>query len=163
VAGLDLSMTETGLVHTVSGEACVHSITTREKDGDRRLMQIRREVRELAGTAEFVLIEAPTARSFAAVISGMVHGVVREELHQLGIAYGTILPGALKKFGTGKGTATKTDMAIAALKRGLREFANDNECDAWWLWVAANQHLGQPVLDLPKVQIASLASIRMGK
>ena len=161
VLGLDLSITGTGLAHTLEGEVCTHTVKTRDKDRDRRLVQIQTTIRELATGAELCLIEAPTPRSPSSVISGMVQGAARLVLLDLGIPYGTLMPASLKKYATGRGTGDKIPMAIAALKRADLEFPNDNECDAFWLWVAANDHLGQPVFDLPAVNRESLKKIKM--
>jgi hypothetical protein len=164
VLGLDLSITATGLTHTVEGAACSHVIKTREKDKDRRLIQLRNTVRELAPGATFALIEAPTARSFAAVIAGMVQATVRIELLELGIPYGTILPAGLKKYATGKGSHPgqgKTPMRMEAFKRLGLEFEDDNACDSWWAWAMACDFLGHPVLEMPKLNRESLSKIRM--
>jgi hypothetical protein len=161
VLGLDLSITGTGLAHTVEGEVCTHLIKTRPKDRDLRLAEIQRAVREYGQGADLALIEAPTPRSATSVISGMVQGVVRLELLDLGIPYGTLMPASLKKFATGKGTGDKVPMAIAALKRAGLEFPDDNQCDAFWLWVAANYEVGQPLYDLPALNRESLTKIKM--
>lgn len=161
VAGLDLSMVGTAVAHTVEGAVCSHLIKTRDKDKDRRLAQIQSELRMYLSGATFCLIEAPTPRSPSAVVSGMVQGVARLVLIELGIPYGTLMPASLKKYATGKGTGDKIPMALAAMKRAGLEFPNDNECDAYWLWVAANDHLGQPVLDLPALNRESLKKIKM--
>lgn len=161
VLGLDLSITGTALAHTRDEAVCTHLIKTREKDRDRRLVQIQDEIREHAEGAELALIEAPTPRSPTSVISGMVQGAARLVLIELGIPYGTLMPASLKKFATGKGTGDKIPMALAAMKRAGLEFPNDNECDAFWLWVAANDELGQPVLDMPALNRESLKKIKM--
>ena len=161
VVGLDLSLVGTGVAHTVEGAVCTHLIKTNPKHRDGRLIQIRDMVRQYAEGAELVLIEAPAAKSFTSVISGMVQGVVRVVLVEMGIPYGTLMPSSLKKYATGKGTGDKVPMAIAALKRAGLEFPDDNQCDAFWLWVAANDHLGQPVFDLPAINRESLKKIEM--
>jgi hypothetical protein len=161
VLGLDLSITATGLCHTVEGQACTHLIKTNPKHRDARLIQIRDTVRELATGAELCLIEAPTPKSLTSVISGMVQGAVRMVLLELGVPYGTLMPSSLKKYATGRGVGDKIPMALAALKRGGVEFPDDNQCDAWWLWVAANDQLGQPVFDLPQLNRESLSKIKM--
>lgn len=161
VLGLDLSMVGTGLAHTLGVQVCTHLVKTRDKDKDRRLIQIQNEVREHAVGAELCLIEAPTPRSPSSVISGMVQGAVRIVLLELGVPYGTLMPASLKKYATGRGTGDKVPMAIAALKRAGLEFPDDNQCDAFWLWVAANDHLGQPVFDLPALNRESLKKIKM--
>lgn len=160
VLGLDLSITGTGLAHSLQGEACTHLIKPVRK-GDARLLEIRAMVRELAPGAALALIEAPTARSATSVISGMVHGVVRAELIELGIPYGTLLPATLKKYATGRGTGDKVPMALEAFKRAGREFPDDNQCDAWWLWVAAMDHLEAAPFKLPALNRESLKKIRM--
>lgn len=163
VLGLDLSMTGTGIgFTTANGLALTETIKTRDKDGDARLVQIRQRIQEAAHGAEFALIEAPAKSSFAASITGMVHGVARETLIEAGVPYGTVLPNALKKYATGKGGATKTDMALAAYKRGDGiEFADDNQCDAWWLWHMARDFRGEPVITLPSLHRQSLTTIKI--
>lgn len=159
VAGLDLSITEPGLTHTLEGKACTHVLKTRGV-GDLRLPEIKNWVLELVAGSELVLIEGYLNRSLSAGITGMVHGAVRLGLIEAGIPYATMAPASNKKYATGKGGASKTEMAIAALKRGEVEFTNDNACDSWWLWVALNDHLGSPVFSLPIAQRDTLAKIK---
>jgi Holliday junction resolvasome RuvABC endonuclease subunit len=161
VVGLDLSITGTGVAHTVEGAVCTHLIKTRAIDMDWRLIEIQKQIQQYAADAELALIEAPTPRSPSSVISGMVQGAARIVLLELGVPYGTLMPASLKKYATGRGTGDKTPMAIAALKRFGLEFPDDNQCDAFWLWVAANDHLGSPVIDLPAVNRESLKKIKM--
>jgi Holliday junction resolvasome RuvABC endonuclease subunit len=160
VSGLDLSMTGTGVCHTVEGAACTHLIKPREAR-DLRLPEIAKRVIEYVRDSDLVLIEGYLNRSMSAGITGMVHGAVRAALIEEGLKYATLPPASLKKFATGRGGASKTEMALAALKRGDLEFRDDNQCDAWWLWVGANDHMGEPVLQLPKVQRESLDKIQM--
>lgn len=160
VTGLDLSMTATGVAHTVEGAACWHLIRPKCTK-DRRLAEIRDQVREYVTGSAFVLVEMLPPNMKGAGITGMVQGVVRDELLNLGISYGDVGPASLKKYATGKGNASKTEMALAAMKRAGVELAEDNVCDAWWLWVMANDHLGHPVFPLPKLHRDQLASIEM--
>lgn len=163
VCGVDLSMTGTGVAWTdINGSARTELIKTRDKDGDRRLIQIRRSVVEHARGSELVLIEDYLNKSFSAGITGMVHGAVRSALIEADIPYATIPPTSLKKYATGRGGASKTDMALAAFKRGGVEFTNDNECDAWWLWQAAMDDAGVSTLAMPKVNRDSLINIKRG-
>lgn len=159
VAGLDLSITEPGLTHTVAGAACTHVLKTRVISKDLRLLEIKNWVLELAAGSELVLIEGYLNKSMSAGITGMVHGAVRLGLIEAGIPYATFPPSSNKRYATGRGGASKTEMAIAALKRGGVEFTNDNVCDSWWLWVALNDHLGQPVFPMPVAQREALAKI----
>lgn len=161
LSGLDLSITAPGLAHTgVDGIACTHLIKP-VGAGDLRLTSIRRQILSLVAGSELVLIEGYLNKSMSAGITGMVHGAVRDGLICADIRYGTMPPASLKKYATGSGGASKTDMALAAYKRGGVEFKDDNQCDAWWLWVALNDHLGTPVFKLPQVQRDSLDKIKM--
>jgi hypothetical protein len=160
VGGLDLSMTQTGACHTVEGAACWHLIKPKEAK-DFRLPEIRSALKLYTADLDLVLIEMLPPNMKGAGITGMVQGIARDLLLEEGITYGDIGPSALKKYATGKGNASKTEMALAAVRRGDIEFSNDNECDAWWLWVMANDHAGQPVFPLPQVQRAELAKIEM--
>lgn len=161
LVGLDLSMTETGAAWTdergEDPQVLAETMVIRPRlVRDRRLPEIRRRVLEVAQGARLVLIEKLPPHLKSAGITGMVQGVVREALITEGIPYGDVPPSTLKLFATGRGGASKTDMALAALKRGDQEFRNDNECDAWWLWVAAHEFLGVPILELPKRQREAL-------
>lgn len=160
--GLDLSITATGITHTVEDAACTHVIKTREKEKDGRLAQIRAAIREFGPGAELALIEAPTARSATSIISGMVHGVVRLELIELGVPYATVMPASLKKYATGRGGADKALMRLEAYKRadGI-EFEDDNACDSWWAWVMAAEYRDWPQVALPQLNRESLTKIKM--
>jgi hypothetical protein len=161
LSGLDLSITAPGAAHTgADGGACTHLIKPAGA-GDLRLYSIRNQILALVEGSELVLIEGYLNKSMSAGITGMVHGAVREGLIEADIRYATFPPASLKKYATGSGGASKTDMALAAYKRGGVEFKDDNQCDAWWLWVALNDHLGTPVFSLPQAQRESLGKIKM--
>lgn len=162
VAGLDLSMTKTGVCHTVADAPCWHLIKPRGTADD-RLVMVKNRVMEYVGTCDLVLIEGYLNHSQTAGITGMVHGAVRTALIEAGIPYATLPPSSLKKYATANGGSgtDKRAMAIAAYKRGGVEFTDDNTCDAWWLWVAANDHLERPIFPLPQFNRESLSKIRM--
>lgn len=161
VSGLDLSITKTGECHTGDDGKPVWSLIKTREPKDFRLPEIVKRVREATTDCDLVLIELLPPNMKGAGITGMVQGVTRLELIEQGIRYGDVGPSSLKKYATGKGNASKTEMALAALKRGGIEFSDDNECDAWWLWIMANDYLDQPVLTLPQAQRALLSTIEM--
>lgn len=157
ILSLDLSITATGLClpHGVT-----ETISTHPKEGDRRLVTIAdRIMRAVLSGIDVAVIEGPVVRSSAAVIIGMVHGAVRELLIRHDVPYAVVPPATLKAYATGKGTADKTAMAIAALKRSGREFADDNQVDAAWLRWAALDWYGQPEFDMPKTQRERLTKV----
>lgn len=158
VIGLDLSLTATGLCMP---DGTTITIKTQPKDGDRRLVAIAETIRRAAAEgADLAVIEDLPTHAMSAGITGMVHGVARAELIEAGIPYALVVPSTLKKYATGVGSGDKVPMAIAALKRAGREFADDNQCDAWWLRVAGLDYLGQPEFQLPTVQRDSLGRMK---
>lgn len=164
VAGLDLSMTGTGVCHTdPDGHPCWHLIKTKGTRDD-RLVVIRNQVREYVRGHGFVLIEGYLNKSMSAGITGMVHGAVRSMLIEEGIPYATLPPSSLKKYATGSGGvgSNKLVMSVEAYKRGGVEFGgDDNTCDAWWLWVAASDQFDQAPFVLPMVNRESLTKIKL--
>lgn len=162
VVGLDLSIAATGACWRVSEntEPTVETWRGKPVDGDERLVRIADLATGLCLGADLVVIEDLPTHAKSAGITGMVHGAVRASLLAEGVTrYALVTPATLKKFATGKGNADKTAMAIAALKRGGREFADDNQCDAFWLWVAGMTHLGAPPFDLPAAQVEALEKV----
>ncbi|GAA1765776.1 hypothetical protein [Streptomonospora arabica] len=155
VLGLDLSVTASGVARDDGATETIKP----KRQGDQRLTEIRKIVGDVTGGAELVVIEDFVVRSAASSITGMVHGAVRELLLSRGIPYAVIAPATLKAFATGKGNGDKTAMAMAAYKRAEREFADDNQCDAWWLRQAGLHHLGRPEFSLPADQVARLDKV----
>lgn len=165
VVGLDLSITATGIcgrhadTWTVGGKADL---------GDRRLSLI---VDSIIGA---IGLDGWVAKHTLVVIEGLaIHGpggamaaaqlmgAVKVALMDHGSTYVEVPPSTLKKYATGKGNATKADMAVALYKRAGIELANDNEVDAWWLRAAGMQALGHPVIQIPEAQNAALDKVRM--
>lgn len=161
VAGLDLSMTATGVAHTQTDDAgCTHLVKPAGK-GDARLVDIRSRVLVYCQGCELILMEDLPTHAHSAGITGMVHGAVRSGLIEMGLKYATVPPATLKKYATGRGNCDKTAMAMAAYKRSGLEFADDNQCDAWWLWAMAMDHLGASPIKLPSTQREALGKIKM--
>lgn len=167
VIGLDLSLTATGIAYP---DGTTATIKTRQKDGDRRLLDIAEAIRWAAGEGQgpmgsdvrpvLAVLEDLPKHAMAAGITGMVHGVARAVLLEAKVPYATVVPATLKAYATGKGSGDKTPMAMAAYKRAGVEFADDNQCDAWWLRAAGLDWLGAPLFELPKAQRERLAKVQ---
>lgn len=158
VIGLDLSLTATGIAYA---DGTTSTVKTRTVDGDRRLLHIVEAVGEAIELgARLAIIEDLPTHAKAAGITGMVHGAVRLALIEQGVPYVLVPAATLKAYATGKGNVDKTAMAIAALKRGNIEFADDNQCDAWWLRAAGLDRLGMPLFPLPEAQRVRLDKVR---
>lgn len=159
-AGLDLSLTCTGIA---APDGKTIAVRTRAKDGDRRLLAIDDEIAWLIATRpNIVAIEDLPTHAYSSGITGMVHGVARRALLRAGIPYVLIVPSVLKKYATGNGNASKTDMAIAALERAGIKFPKDpggDQCDAWWARAMVLDQYGSPVCKLPAAQRAMLKKV----
>lgn len=112
----------------------------------------------LAGGADLAVIEdyAAGIKSAAAHRLAEIGGIVRLACYRAGVPIALINNMHLKIYATGTTKAEKRDMSMEAYKRAGVEFPNSDECDAWWLRAMGLDHLGHPVVDLPKVQRAAL-------
>ncbi len=173
VIGLDLSITATGICDSLGRTSTVGGPS---HEGDRRIRTITeaamhatfyREPLPLHMPGEWyvnvvnlVVIEGLAIHGpGGAMAAAQLMGALKLRLIEDGVRYVEIPPSTLKKFATGKGNATKPDMAVALYKRAGIELANDNEVDAWWLRAAGLQALGHPVVNVPQSQIEALAKV----
>ena len=166
VVGLDLSITATGIAwadgvtSTTGGPA---------KVGDHRLVNITHAVRAACNISDDLAQRGPDLVVIEDLASGhskgvglaaaQVMGAVKVELLRAEDPYVLVSPATLKKFATGKGNATKPEMAVALYKRTGLELANDNEVDAAWLRFAGLHALGHPQFDLPQAHVDALAVV----
>lgn len=179
IMGLDLSITCTGV--SLPDRTTLALAPPKTVTGDDRLQYLTDRIGLAARMArvDLAVIEGLGGlyKGEAARTMPMMHGTVRVELIRLGVPYVLLSPGSLKKFATGSGSADKTAMALAALKRLGREYSTSDECDADWLRVAGRfvYGLGEPVdtlvgramdggfLALPRDQVGALRWAGTGK
>jgi Holliday junction resolvasome RuvABC endonuclease subunit len=159
IAGLDLSITATGIARHDGSTYTVRPTTT----GDRRLIAIRDAVGLTVGMSsglcDLAVIEDLPTHAHSAGITGMVHGAVRSALLQWAVPYVLITPASVKKYACGKGNATKADMRMALYQRAGLDLRDDNQVDAWWLRAAAHDHYGEPVVQVPQSHRAALTKV----
>lgn len=158
VLGLDLSMTATGIAFPNGNTS---TVATNAKHRDARLVVIRDAVTlALTGVDLVVMEEAPPGLKGPAIKAiHMVQGAVRVALLDMGVPYAVVNPSTLKAYATGRKGADKTAMALAAFKRGVQEFPDDNQCDAWWLRLMGLDHFGLTPIAMPQAQRAFLDSV----
>lgn len=139
IVGLDLSLTATGFCDWAGETQTLSSPMTAME----RIRDLMGQVNErviyygeggwpVTAPDLIVIEDYAFSRGGHAHEIGELGGVVKSHLMDLSLAYLLIGPSALKKFATDNGQANKIKMAVAASKLG-REFADDNQCDAWWL------------------------------
>ena len=156
MVGLDLSLTSSGIC---DGQGSPRTISGDAREGDRRLVAIGTAVAQTTWDARLVVIEDLPRGAMGGASTGMVQGVVRYILVTTSIPYALVPPATLKTYATGKGTADKTAMALAAYKRAGVEFPNSDECDAWWLRAMGLDFLGEPLFELPPSHRKALAKV----
>lgn len=129
IVGLDLSLTATG----IATPKHVGVLTSRRR-GMERLDDLRSHIISHVNTGDIVIIEGYSYASHnQAHQLGELGGVIRHMLWDHGIAYIDVPPATLKKFATGKGSANKSAMGLAAARAGYDGPGDDNAIDAWWL------------------------------
>lgn len=170
VIGLDLSLTSTGIADKHGNLTIAGGLA---QLGDKRLHIIAHAVRKAAtvwpaggqgGSADPVVVDLAVIELLpqhmkSAGVTGMVHGVVRVVLMELRVPYVHVTPSSLKQYATGRGNADKGDMREALRARtGVYE-KDDNKVDAWWLRAMGLDHLGHPVIGLPKSHRVALDKV----
>lgn len=164
VTGLNLSITATGVAYA---DDSLSTITP--TGGDARLAVIRDEVRLALGGCrkgvrgidrwvDLAVIEDLPTHARTAGFTGMVHGVVRALCLDVGVPYVLVPPAMVKKYATGRGNATKTDMRMALEQRADLD-VRDDQVDAWWLRALGMDALGHPLVEVPKAHRATLDKI----
>lgn len=157
VIGLDLSITATGTASATGELATISGLSHR---GDRRLQAIHEGVVALLlNDPHLVVIEDLPTHAHGAGITGMVHGVVRWACLEFDVPYVLVPPATLKKYATGRGNATKSDMRMELFRRTGLDVRDDNQADAWWLRAMGLDYLGDPAVELPAAQRTALGKV----
>lgn len=161
VAGVDLSLTGTGIV---TADGTPYLVETKDKRGEERLDYIAAKVREHTTGADVVLIEGFSFGSKGSAVYeiGGVGWLVRWMLWRTGQRYVIVPPATLKMYATGRGNANKADMLAAAIKRLGVEFTDDNLVDATWLRAAGLDLACEPLVTMPEVNRRALGVLRRG-
>lgn len=166
VVGIDPSLTGTGIA---VGLSLAETITTKPTGTDvrARLTRIRgivADVLRIVPADALVVIEGP---SFGREQPGLAHlraGLwwsLVNDLCACGCTVAEVPPKTLKKFATGSGNASKSDMRMALFKRLGIDNPDDNQVDALWLREAGLHLVGDPdAIELPKTQLAALGGVR---
>lgn len=165
VVGIDLSLTGTGVavgdqLHTVHSSSDGTSLLRRHD----RLVEIIAAIWELIpANRHLVVVESPSlgqARQGGTLDRNGLWWLLVDFLTRQGIPVVDVTPATLKKFATGKGTATKPDMRMALFRRAGLDVRDDNQVDAWWLHqIGLHLLAAEPRLSLPKDQLAALGKI----
>jgi Holliday junction resolvasome RuvABC endonuclease subunit len=158
VAGLDLSLTSTG-VATADGAI---TIVPKKIGGEARLVWLREEIHVALGPVDLVVLEGYSFASkfHRAEALGELGGVIRVWLYEHGIPFVVVPPAVLKMYATGKGNAKKDEVLVQAVKASGIEFESGDAADAWWLYAMGMDALGSPVVKLAQDKRRALAKVQ---
>ena len=111
-----------------------------------------------------VLVEGYSfgSRASQAHAAGELGGVIRLGLYEAGISYVDVPPTCLKKFATGKGNASKSEVASALSARTGIVFSGkgaDDIVDAFALEQLGLAKLGRSEYDWPKTHMEALTKL----
>lgn len=161
LAGLDLSLTSTGL--SISGNT---QIISTNKKGAQRLSIVSCEITNIlvSSNIDCALIEGYSfaSRNSQAHSIGELGGCVRMRLWEAGIPFIDIPPTCRAKFATGKGNAGKGEVISAISAKTGRVFSGaggNDECDAWVLEEMGMTYLGLSQLAWTKEQLSALSKV----
>jgi Holliday junction resolvasome RuvABC endonuclease subunit len=168
VVGADLSLSSTGIAGVDGQTRTIHTNPTKNlTEQHTRLTHIVTEISlavptwPLSEQVDLVVIEGPSFSSSGAGTwdrAGLWWLVVSALLAD-GVPVAVVPPSVLKKYATGKGTATKPDMRMALFQRAGIDERDDNRVDAWWLRTLGLDHLGHPVVEMPQLNRAVLTKV----
>jgi hypothetical protein len=154
IIGVDPSMTRTGLC---AWDGTTSTVKTNAKQKDNRLRVIRHAVAQAAyvfgdGAVALAAIELPPPGLKGPAIPAMhmVQGIVRVALMDAGVPYAIVNPQYVKAY-AGWARNDKEAMARAAYETDGSVFADDNQCDAWWLRQMALDRYGMLKLGTRRV------------
>jgi Holliday junction resolvasome RuvABC endonuclease subunit len=168
VVGIDLSLTATGIAYA---DGSTVTITAKGLTGPERLIHIRDAVRGALDVAELapdlVVLEGYAfGRPAQAHQMGELGGVVRVALHEETAEFPTmrwavVPPAKLKKFATGKGTADKTAMVVAARERLGWTGMDNNAADALWARAVGLALYDALPVKLPQSHLVALEGVEI--
>lgn len=154
IIGVDPSMTGTGLC---AWDGTTSTVKTNAKQKDNRLRVIRHAVAQAAyvfgeGRVDLAVVEEPfqfRAKATTAAL-WMVQAAVRMALMDAGVPYALVNNQHVKAY-AGWARNDKEAMARAAYETDGSVFADDNQCDAWWLRQMALDRYGMLKLGTRRV------------
>lgn len=169
IAGLDLSLTATGIAVFTDGAtrtALVRSGGTRQDSWLQRHDRIRGLVEKIAGhvpPGALVAIEAYGSTTGSVTDRAALWWMTFGALRDIGCTIVPIPPTVRAKYATGKGNAGKDVVLAAAVRRYPHIDINTNdEADAVILMAIGCRLIGAPIDDpLPVLQLAALNNLHL--
>ena len=175
--GIDPSLTACGvaLIQECDGEKRREVFTLGRKGKKDETLEQRHD-RIMTLVSEIVELILSLDVSALVTIEGPAHGgttgshhdrsglwwmIVHEVSNRTGCTIVEVTPTQLKKYATGKGNVSKSEVMAAAIRRYIDvPIANDNEADAFVLAEMGARFIGEPIEDsLPKLNLDAMAKL----
>jgi crossover junction endodeoxyribonuclease RuvC len=158
VLGLDLSLRATGYASS-AGTGLI--LPPKGETGIGRIEAIAYGVLDKAEAIDLVAMEGHSfsQRQAFAHEAGEVSGVVKHLLHRQHVQWVEVPPASLKKYCTGKGNAGKDEVIASAIRSLGFEGSNNNEADAWVLYLMAKAWYSPTTEFLPQYRQKVLDSV----
>lgn len=174
VAGLDLSLTSTGLVLVLdNGEAYTHTVTSKGKKGAsvaetaHRLSKLTNDITrwlyDFEVHIDLAVIEAPSFGSTTGSQHerGGLWWSVAMRLHSFGVPIAAVSPQGRAKYATGKGNAGKDVVLAAAVRRYVDiDITGNDVADAVILAAMGKRHVGEPIDDVTGVSLDAIGAVK---
>lgn len=166
IAGLDLSLTGTGIATLNAGDITTRTIDGKRLDGHRRLQTILTAVGELRDYNLVVVENTFVAGSGTTTLRlAELHGLVKHWLWLRNIPYVLVNNVHVKQYALGKGSGAGTDKdaVLLAVERRyglLASVADNNQADALVLLAMALDHYGAPLVGMPETHRRALAKVQ---
>lgn len=165
IAGLDLSLTGTGIATHAGGDLTTRTIDGSRLTGHKRLQTIMTAVGELRHY-DLVVIEDvfQAGRGDTSIRLAELHGLVKHWLWLRGIPYVLVHNTAVKTYALGKGSGagtTKEAVVLAVERRygGFVTVSDNNQADALVLLAMALERYGVPLVDVPPTHQRALSKV----
>jgi Holliday junction resolvasome RuvABC endonuclease subunit len=172
VAGIDLSLTSTGLCVVEDRAVTTHRITSKGSKADSvaaraaRLVDLTNAImRHIPVDVDLIMIEGPSlgqARQAGEFLrAGLWWGLVTP-LSFNGNPIAEVPPSVLKKYAVGRGNAAKDDVLASAIRRYPHVDITSNDiADATVLAAMGARHLGEPIeSSLPQLNLTAMQSVQ---
>ena len=168
VVGVDSSLTATGLCELSDDlEVVLSTVGTKAGPGARhklgRMRYLADDIAQRCVLSNVVMFEGPSFASKGSATRDLagLWWLVLDRLDELKVTVGVVPPSVLKKWTTGKGTASKFQVGQHIAKRWPHEppLNSDNEGDALALASMGLQRLGLLPWTPTKVQTAQLGEV----
>ena len=170
VAGIDLSLTSTGIAVADTGRVTLHRVCTSGKAtaslSERwlRLDDIATQVEDTVGRrVDLVVVEGPSlgqARQGGTHDRAGLWWLVMDRLHEAGLRVVEVPPSVRAKYATGAGNAGK-DAVLAAVCRRYPtvEVTGNDVADALVLASMGARHMGAPLEALPQTHLTAMGKV----